>query len=264
MYAAIRQTSDRRDGEGGLTAHSSIRPHHIPYTKLCGASSSRMLGDGVKSNSPFETPKQTPSGHAVHRRRYSTHGTPVKASSNATSSYVVKIVSMLLLLWTIAYAVVCFRFISREEIDIAPEVPIFNNYNPFSSFGQAAGVTNGPQSNRVTKSNNGDSSGTDRYKIRSEKIEGESSSGRMEALVEKKTVPNRSVGSGLVNPFVSDACKATFSTLKGTADSKNSVSVIIPCRNEVNLIPYSLLILFSVMTHLFVLDAFDTLRWTFL
>lgn len=186
-----------------------------------------MLG-GVNNSSPYETPKQTPSGHAVHRRRYSTHGTPAKSSSSNSSSYVVRIASVLLLLWTLAYAIVCFRFISREEIDIAPEVPIFNNVNPFSSFGQAAGVTIGPESNRFIKSSSvvNDSKGVQEEKMTDGPV-------KMKVPTAKRAVVDGSVGS-LVNPFVSDRCKATYSTLKGATSDKGSVSVIIPSRNEVN------------------------------
>ena len=193
----------------------------------------RMPGEG-SNNSPFETPKQTPSGHAVHRRRYSTHGTPAKSSSSNSSSYVVRIASVLLLLWTIAYAIVCFRFVSREEIDIAPEVPIFNNYNPFSSFGQAAGVTNGPKSNRFIKSSSGGSNG-DIKGMQEKTTDGPE---KMNPPAVKRAVVDGSEGS-LVNPFVSDRCKATYSTLKEAASNKDSVSVIIPSRNEVYFVPFS-------------------------
>ena len=202
---------------------------------------------GVANNSPYETPKQTPSGHAMHRRRYSTHGTPAPSSAGTSSSYIVKIASVLLLLWTIAYAVVCFRFISREEIDIAPEVPIFNNYNPFSSFGQVAGVTNrngnGPQSNRFIKSSSSSSGGgvgghsdTDSNSKGRHNKEGSGSmndnSVSKAAPALKRAVAEGSVGS-LENLFVSNVCKATYSSLHDAPNDKNSVSVIIPSRNEV-------------------------------
>jgi hypothetical protein len=116
------------------------------------------------------------------------------------SSTVLRIASALLLLWTLIYAVVCFRFISKEGIDISPQVPVLNNiYSKIlPKFSPAV--------NHVTEN-------------------------IVKSSLEHAHDLKRSVTSlgPHTNPFLSKKCAASYGS--SVAPSR-SVSVIIPIRNE--------------------------------
>jgi hypothetical protein len=107
----------------------------------------------------------------------------------------VRIAAALLLIWTLIYAVVCFRFISKNGIDISPQVPVLNNiYRKITPKFTAS---------RITEA--------------------------IDVPVPHEENSIKSVVGPLTNPFLSGTCEAMF---KDNIASLRSVSVIIPSRNE--------------------------------